>query len=434
MVPEPPVPAVPYDQRVTFPKCDNPDEELLDFLRGLGASPELLETAMNSGHLGGLAGDLVLGQGANMTIADVARAAGVEDEKVTSIWRELGLRPEADDPRFGPRDVQAVELLVSASELQVEGAELLRVIGASLARVADAAVALYVQNVEAPASGKRLGQLGLARDLARTMEFTLRIGDTVLGPVLAQHLRDAIARQRTTQEGVSDRVMARMAVGFVDMVGSTQAANQLSSRALLEKVASFEARAFDLASENGGWIVKHVGDEVMFVALSGDVGCELALAMTEEFTASGIQPRVGYRVRRGDHVSRGLLRSGREPCSQADRSGGPRRGARRLRRPRDHRGPRDLFRACWTPSAERLRRTSLCVLAVAAHGLSSRLGGGRGGGLGSGLGDRRDRGHADTASAAWRSASSSNSADTPRRGAMISSMRPYSSASLAVMK
>jgi adenylate cyclase len=87
--------------------------------------------------------------------------------------------------------------------------------------------------------------------------------------------------------------MARMAVGFVDMVGSTQAANQLSSRALLEKVASFEARAFDLASENGGWIVKHVGDEVMFVALSGDVGCELALAMTEEFTASGIQPRSG---------------------------------------------------------------------------------------------------------------------------------------------
>jgi adenylate cyclase len=293
VAPERPVPAVPYDQRVTFPKCDNPDEDLLEFLRGLGASPELLEKAMNSGHLGGLAGDLVLGQGAHMTIADVARAAGVEDEKVTSIWRELGLRPEADDPRFGPRDVQAVELLVSASELQVEGAELLRVIGASLARVADAAVALYVQNVESPASGKRLGQLGLARDLARTMEFTLRIGDTVLGPVLAQHLRDAIARQRTTQEGVSDRVMARMAVGFVDMVGSTQAANQLSSRALLEKVASFEARAFDLASENGGWIVKHVGDEVMFVALSGDVGCELALAMTEEFTASGIQPRSG---------------------------------------------------------------------------------------------------------------------------------------------
>jgi adenylate cyclase len=228
-----------------------------------------------------------------MTIADLARATGVDDEKVTSIWRELGLRPDPDDPRFGPRDVQVVELLVSASELQVEGAELLRVIGASLARVADAAVALYVQNVEHPAEGPELDQVGLARDLARTMDFALRIGTTVLGPVLAQHLRDAIARQRTTQEGVSDRIVARMAVGFVDMVGSTQAANQLSSRALLQKISSFERRAFDLASEHGGWIVKHVGDEVMFVALGGDVGCELALAMTEEFTASGIQPRSG---------------------------------------------------------------------------------------------------------------------------------------------
>lgn len=278
---------------MTFPRCDNPDEALLDFLRGLGASEDLLEEASRRGHLGGLAGDLVLAEGADMTVADLARATGTEAEKVESIWRELGLRPEADDPRFGIQDQKVIELLVSASELKIEGAELLRVIGASLARVADAAVALYVQNVEDEADGLDLDQVVLARDLARTMDFALQIGSTLLGPVLAQHLRDAIARQRTTQEGVSDRIVARMAVGFVDMVGSTQAANQLSSRALLQKVSSFESRAYDLASEHGGWIVKHVGDEVMFVALSGDVGCQLALAMTEEFTASGIQPRAG---------------------------------------------------------------------------------------------------------------------------------------------
>jgi adenylate cyclase len=278
---------------VTSPHRDHPDEALLDFLRGLGASPESLEEAVRTGRRTGLAADLVLARGADMTIADLALATGLEEAKVISIWRELGLRPEPADPRFGARDAEALELLVSASELQVEGGELLRVIGASLARVADAAVALYVQNVEDPAQGRELGELALARDLAQTMNFALRIGDTVLGPVLAQHLRDAIARQRTTQEGVSDRIVARVAVGFVDMVGSTQAANQLSSRALLQKIGSFESRAYDLASEHGGWIVKHVGDEVMFVALSGDVGCELALAMTEEFTAGGIQPRSG---------------------------------------------------------------------------------------------------------------------------------------------
>ena len=228
-----------------------------------------------------------------MNVADLARATGLEEEKVTSIWRELGLRPDPEDRRFGVQDQQVIELLASASELKIEGAELLRVIGASLARVADAAVALYVQNVETESDSPDRDQVVLARDLARTMDFALQIGATLLGPVLAQHLRDAIARQRTTQVGVTDRIVGRMAVGFVDMVGSTQAANQLSSRALLEKVSSFESRAYDLASEHGGWIVKHVGDEVMFVALSGDVACQLALAMTEEFTAAGIQPRAG---------------------------------------------------------------------------------------------------------------------------------------------
>ena len=83
-----------------------------------------------------------------MNIGDLARAAGVEETKVVSLWRELGLLPEPDEVRFGAHDLEVVRLLASASELKMQGAELLRVIGASLARIADAAVALYVQNVD----------------------------------------------------------------------------------------------------------------------------------------------------------------------------------------------------------------------------------------------------------------------------------------------
>jgi adenylate cyclase len=125
------------------------------------------------------------------------------------------------------------------------------------------------------------------------MEFARRLGDSVLGPVLIQHLRDAIARQRATQEGVTDRIVARMAIGFVDLVGFTQLANRLTSRELLGRISAFEARAFDVASDCGGRIVKHVGDEVMFMALTGELACGVALSMTEEFEASGIQPRSG---------------------------------------------------------------------------------------------------------------------------------------------
>ncbi len=245
------------------------------------------------GHLGGLAGDLVLARGAEMNLGDLARAR--REWKRTRSSR-CGASSECLRSPTTSVSVPVIwkwcACLVSASELEVEGGELLRVIGASLSRIADAAVALYVQNVDTR-DPSDLDQMERARDLARTMEFAIGIGDFVLGPVLDQHLRDAIERQRTTQRGVSDRNVARMAIGFVDLVGSTQAANQMTSRELLDRIGLFESRAFDVAIEHGGRIVKHVGDEVMFMALSGDVGSEVALAMTEQFTAAGIQPRGG---------------------------------------------------------------------------------------------------------------------------------------------
>jgi len=228
-----------------------------------------------------------------MTISDLARVTGFDEAKIISIWRDLGIQPKEDEVRFGTRDAELIGLLVSASELELEGTELLRVMGASLDRIAEAAVALYVQDVEDRTGRPEIPPLELARDLAKTMEFARLLGDSVLGPVLIQHLRDAITRQRATQEGVTDRIVARMAIGFVDLVGFTQLANRLSSRELLGRIASFEARAFDVASNCGGRIVKHVGDEVMFMALTSELACRVALTMTEEFEASGIQPRSG---------------------------------------------------------------------------------------------------------------------------------------------
>ncbi len=213
--------------------------------------------------------------------------------KVASIWRDLGINAGPDDRRFGDRDLEVIKLLVTASGLEIQGAELLRVIGAALGTVADAAVAHYVQDVQERFGDHAAGTLERALELAKTIDFAFRIGDCLLGPVLAQQLRDAVERQRTTQQGVSDRVVARLAIGFVDLVGSTRLANNLSSRDLLDTIASFEARAFDVASLCSGRIVKHVGDEVMFMALSAEIACNVGLSMIEQFAAEQIQPRGG---------------------------------------------------------------------------------------------------------------------------------------------
>lgn len=269
------------------------DGNLFEFLETLGASRDQIETAAAKGRLRGLAADLVLTEGADLTVGDVAREAGVDLERTTRIWRELGVNVEPDEHRFGPRDVELVRSLITASDLEVEGAELMRVVGASLSRIADAAVSLYVQDVEDRSGDEALSPLELAQDLARTVGFFLHLGDLVIGPALAQHLRDAIWRQRVTQRDVTERIVARMAIGFVDLVGFTQLANRLSPRELLDKIAAFESRAFDVASDCGGRIVKHVGDEVMFMAVSGDLACRIALEMTSEYEAAGTQPRGG---------------------------------------------------------------------------------------------------------------------------------------------
>ncbi|HEX3981545.1 MAG TPA: adenylate/guanylate cyclase domain-containing protein, partial [Acidimicrobiales bacterium] len=94
----------------------------------------------------------------------------------------------------------------------------------------------------------------------------------------------------------------RLAVGFVDLVGFTPLSHRMATRELSAFIVQFENRAFRLAAEHGGRIIKHIGDEVMFVAIDPVDGCQLALALMTEFTNEGIQPRGGLAY--GDVVAR----------------------------------------------------------------------------------------------------------------------------------
>jgi adenylate cyclase len=70
---------------------------------------------------------------------------------------------------------------------------------------------------------------------------------------------------------------------------------------LLELITRFEAKAFEVAAAHDGRIVKHIGDEVMFVALDAPAGCAIARDITAEYS-EGIEPRGG--VAYGEVISR----------------------------------------------------------------------------------------------------------------------------------
>ena len=95
-----------------------------------------------------------------------------------------------------------------------------------------------------------------------------------------------------------------MTVGFVDLVGFTSASRRMTPRELGDVIDRFEETAHDVVNVRDGRVVKLIGDEVMFVAVDAAAGCDIALALVEEFGREAtVTPRGGLAA--GDLVFRG---------------------------------------------------------------------------------------------------------------------------------
>jgi adenylate cyclase len=272
----------------------DPDDELRAWLVAHGADPDGVDPLGFDGRAEALAGDLVLRRGAELSAREVAARAGSSLDKVVGMFRDLGVAvPDLDAPQFTDVDVMFVERMSMAGELGiVRGPDLLRVVAGAMERIAEAAVAVYVQGPEEDLRRRWATVFECARSNMMATELALDLG-TGLGPVFRHHMRQAVARQRVIQEGVSRREMARLAIGFVDLVGSTTLQAGLDPAALGEQVSRFEARAFDVTAAGGGRLVKFIGDEIMIAAVDPVAGMRIVRDLVAAFTDDGTQPRGG---------------------------------------------------------------------------------------------------------------------------------------------
>ena len=278
------------------------DPAVLDLLRGLGATDQQIEQAEVARRLPALAVDLVLSRDFTLSIAEAAAQSRTSPESLVEIYRLFGLTLDPTGPVLSSGDLTLLSVLGlvggipgtgrdAESFSQAAGENLLRVIGMSVSRIAEAAVSTFVQDIEANLEATEVDLADWVRAEARIGQVAQEVAPS-LGTLFIHHLLEAIQRQRHAQLDVSERSMARLAVGFVDLVGFTPLSRQLSSQDLVALVTHFEARAFDVVSEFGGRIVKHIGDEVMFSALYPEDAARIARALIREFT-SQINPRGG---------------------------------------------------------------------------------------------------------------------------------------------
>lgn len=268
---------------------DGEEEELVRYLLDTGADRDEVERARRSGTATYVALDRLLATG-EVSLAELSEATGMDAALVVEIYRLLGLSAPTDGRAyFDASETRLFDVVRAAADLpEGMGNEILRAIDNGLAMVAETAVSAFVGSVETDeverspreraAAALAMGDLGLTLGAA-------------LGPLFRHHLEAAVRRHRAATEPGAHEVV--LAVGFVDLVGFTPTSAAMGRGELIEFIRAFHAQTHEVVSRRGGRLVKHIGDEIMFVTPSADDGCAIAAALVDGFGDGATAARGG---------------------------------------------------------------------------------------------------------------------------------------------
>ena len=284
--------------------------ELLDWLVGKGFTIDEMVAANRTNSVGSMAGDRYLVPGKRLTRDEALRITDIDPHDFDVNVRAFGLMPIGGSPA-GEIGVTAAEAETMAyfdalgSMFSIEEASgFLRVVGSSLNRIAEAAVSLFLVDVESRLVSDGSSEL----DLGRKVEEATALIDGMmerLDPIFRRQLLQAIERSRLAMIDEHERFRYRSAVGFVDLVGFTEIAGAMEVRELSTFLREFEARAYDVVVSAGAQVVKLIGDEVMFVSSDPGAACTAARELMAGFGTDHerILPRGGLAY--GDVLVRG---------------------------------------------------------------------------------------------------------------------------------
>lgn len=213
----------------------------------------------------------------------MAKVAGVPLDVADRLWRALGFAEVAEDSRsFTDRDALALREAVMLEESGiVDEASLLamtRAMAQSLSRLAE----WQAESVGAFLAAQQ-GTPTVA-DALGAAELLLPVLERLSIHVWRRHLVAFAGRViAVTPEELPAR---RLGVGFADLVGFTALSRRIGEAQLAAVIDAFEGQAADLVTEQGGRVVKTVGDEVLFATEQVAHLAEIGLQLAERFDGS----------------------------------------------------------------------------------------------------------------------------------------------------
>ena len=287
--------------------------DLLNWLVDQGFTVDEMVVGLASDSLGAMAGDRWLVSGDRLDHERAVAASGLEPDVFDALITAFGFQSiDPTDPSTVEITTEEMEAIATVGGLSTmfspaEAISLVRVVGTSLSRVAEAAVSLFLTDVESPMLVHGESELELAlkvRDAVGLLDgFMAR-----LDPILRRHVLQAIHRSRQALIDPTERFQHRYAIGFVDLVGFTAMSERMTPQDLAGFLRDFEGRAHDAVTAVGARVVKLIGDEVMFVATDAAAACRAGEALMVGFGGEldRVVPRGGLAygnvlVRGGDY-------------------------------------------------------------------------------------------------------------------------------------
>jgi len=220
------------------------------------------------------------------------------------MWRAAGFPDVTPDaPVFHEGDVEGFRVFFEGAEFFGERAtlEFTRVVGAAMASIADAALGLFGLEVHPRLSEEGVTELERAQAI-ETASLSLQEQVPIAIDVLFRGHVEAAIRRGQIAGAEASGTMFRGAVGFLDLVDSTPLTRELDARELMTHVADFERSTGEAVGARDGRVVKHIGDEVMFVTPDAADACEIALELRDRFDPAHGKPGLRGGVAFGDLV------------------------------------------------------------------------------------------------------------------------------------
>ncbi|QXJ22976.1 adenylate/guanylate cyclase domain-containing protein [Actinomadura graeca] len=253
--------------------------------------------------------ETLLGGPLRYTRAEVEALSGVPDDYARRIWQALGFpTPPDDEAAFTDGDVAALreirELLGDDLVDEDMTLQLVRAVGQTMGRLASWLGDVWLRRLgDLPSGGPTDGDAVVAA-LAATEELRPAFERLLLHGWRRQLAAAGLRAAASTATADPAAGVARLAVGFADVVSFTRLSRSLDGDALAAFVERFESTAAEVVAEQGGRIVKTLGDEVLFAASDPRAAAEAGLRIAERFNEDPEVPQVRVGMAYGEVIQR----------------------------------------------------------------------------------------------------------------------------------